>query len=38
VAGALLVLGEDKVEVLGVVDGVEDGEDGAAGVADWWGC
>jgi hypothetical protein len=33
-AGALLVAGEDEVEVGRLVDGVEDGENGTAGVAD----
>ena len=33
VAGALLVPGEDEVEVRGVVDGIKDGENGAAGVS-----
>ena len=35
VAGALLVSGKDKVEVFAVVDGIENGENGTARVADW---
>ena len=34
VSGALLVAGEDEVQVGALVDGVEDGQDGAAGVAE----
>jgi hypothetical protein len=35
VAGALLMAREDEVEVFRVVDGIEDGENGTAGVANY---
>jgi hypothetical protein len=35
VSGTLLVLGEDELEVLRVVDGIEDGENGATRVSDY---
>jgi hypothetical protein len=35
VTRALLVSGKDEFEVFAVVDGVENGENGTAGVTDW---
>jgi hypothetical protein len=35
VARALLVSGKNEFEIFAVVDGVEDGENGTARVADW---
>ena len=34
-AGTLLVLGEEEFEVLGVVDSIENRENGTTGVTDW---
>jgi hypothetical protein len=34
-ASTLLVSGKNEVEVFAVVDGIEDGENGTARVADW---